>query len=579
MAANRFDQPAQAQFINTYAPLPFKELYAATQQRRGVLDENLGRLDAARAAADQLKYIPGSQDETTIGNVRRTMDDIANNYLDKDLSDPEIYRSLRSDLRTKINTGDINDIQSSYGAWASNQKNVADLKKKGLYREEIDQDPGQGYNTLGEQGIYGHQTSSYVDARPIGEQYFNQLTPSSKLRRDPNTGLMAYFDVIDETTIADVATDNVQSFLDTQGGQQAVQIAKARGVEGDDEQIAQAILLDIGKEKITDRLRAFVPGQTRQEEEPEYAIPSSTTGPTITKAGISDRPGLRGRSDIKKAVPKVKDLIPGVSVSKRSFDETIEGFFNDETKEEQQELEFKTEEDEAQFNQYADAAKNYYDINNWSGLTAKDQIEKVEDYITFKYTQQRNPEVYEYTTEEVPEETKRFDAQMKLNPMFANRAVYDPTEPMTQELGTARDLLTEYPPEAGYTWTPIGRTSDLPRQELALAKQVEIRDEAGTPQGTFWIAGSDQERQKTAFDNKLTTELLYGDLPQGSFEMNFGTDTPSRIEWVVDEKQGRLPVYKARITHEDGSGINWVTSESIGDLKNQIFEQLRFFSQ
>ena len=146
-------------------------------------------------------------------------------------------------------------------------------------------------------------------------------------------------------------------------------------------------------------------------------------------------------------------------------------------------------------------------------MSGTEQVEKVEDYIKHRWTYQRNPHVYEYVPEQIPEETKELASQMNLTESFANRAIWDPTKPAGQELGTARELLQEYPPQKGYSWVPVGRTSGIPNQELALAKQVEIKDKEGNWQGTYWVAGSNEERQAASFDNQLSTALLGSGFP------------------------------------------------------------------
>lgn len=258
MAINRFDQPAQAKFINTYVPLPTEELKNAALARQAKHDENLARLDQTRAAADQLKYIPNSEDQKYIHSVRSTMDQIADKYLDKDLSDPEIYRALRSDLRGSIDQSKVNDIQQSYLGWESNQKIAADLKRRGLYHEGLDMDPARlsAYDTS-QSGIYGYQQESLLDARKAAEQYFDDLKASSNI--DWKNGIIQ--SGVYDSDIQRVTNEKIRDFMDTNEGRQVIQLAAYR--EGIDlssldreekrlleESMARQFLNDVGEEFI-----------------------------------------------------------------------------------------------------------------------------------------------------------------------------------------------------------------------------------------------------------------------------------------------------------------------------------------
>lgn len=250
MAINRFDVPSQANFINTYQALPFQELALAAESRQQKHDEILGKLNTAVAAADALKYISGSEDKKTINQYRRKFSDIADKYVDKDLSDPEVYRSLLSEMRRGINKQDIAKIQESHSAWAQNQKNKAEMKAKGIYHEGLDQDPYKNYNTL-TQGVYGYQTEALLDSKKKAKSYFDDLKPTQTF--DPITGMIVR--KIDKEDILRVASGNLSNFIDSNEGRQAIKLSAGRygkdynslKVE-EKEELATAFLLEHGEE-------------------------------------------------------------------------------------------------------------------------------------------------------------------------------------------------------------------------------------------------------------------------------------------------------------------------------------------
>ena len=63
MAINRFDEAAQANFINTYVPIPFEELSKAAASRQNKVDQGRQMLDEANAAAASIKAIPVNANE------------------------------------------------------------------------------------------------------------------------------------------------------------------------------------------------------------------------------------------------------------------------------------------------------------------------------------------------------------------------------------------------------------------------------------------------------------------------------------------------------------------------------------
>ena len=222
----KFDQPAQAQFINTYVPIPFQEMQQAVATRQGRLDENMARMDAANAAAQNLNYISNSIDEEYIkGTVQPGMESIITEFSTQDLSDPTVYNALRAKMSSTLDKSRIKDIQSSYAAHQANLQTVGELKAKGKYQEALDLgDPTIGGRFDSRRGVFKYQTESALDIRKAAEQYFNNLRADTGW--NPQTGEV--WSGISDAKIFESADENVRTFLDSKEGEQAVRIAAHR---------------------------------------------------------------------------------------------------------------------------------------------------------------------------------------------------------------------------------------------------------------------------------------------------------------------------------------------------------------
>jgi hypothetical protein len=219
MATSRFDRPAQAEFINTYAGLPLEELRLAAASKQAQHEQNLAQLDSAQLAAENLRAIPGSADEQYLANVRRGLTDLSTDFVDKDLSDPEIYRDLQRKLRGSFDRERIRNIQQSAANYELNRKRVAQLKAEGKYHEALDLDPTRvsPYDTS-DKGVFSYQIESSLDSRAAAERYFDDLKASTTV--DPKTGIVSLG--VSTEDIDRVAEASVGDFMDTQAGVQAV---------------------------------------------------------------------------------------------------------------------------------------------------------------------------------------------------------------------------------------------------------------------------------------------------------------------------------------------------------------------
>ena len=226
MAINRYDTPAQSRFINTYSPVPFQELAAAAAARQGRLDEGQARLDAAQLAVEQIKYIPNSQDQRIVEGWKSALSNLADEYLDKDLSDPEVYRDLRSNLRRLVNPNEVQAIQQSYAGYEQYKKAEAQATARGekLYKPF----DFSGYNTLApEQGIFnqfpsldlGQQAQQEIDAflKKPQEEWRSVQDEFGRVGTEHYRDINKIYDLINSGSSELFESPAIQQFMEKQG--------------------------------------------------------------------------------------------------------------------------------------------------------------------------------------------------------------------------------------------------------------------------------------------------------------------------------------------------------------------------
>ena len=137
MAINRYDTPAQAEFINTYVPIPFEQLYTLGRDAKTEVDKAIAEQSAALSKWSEFRS-PSAVDtaawnELTLGAVKPVIDKLASN--------PDLIKTVegRSMLRSAINNVDTSKLallQQSRDNLLQRQKVDQELMMKGLYNPE-----------------------------------------------------------------------------------------------------------------------------------------------------------------------------------------------------------------------------------------------------------------------------------------------------------------------------------------------------------------------------------------------------------------------------------------------------------
>lgn len=222
MAANMYDQAAQAQFINTYVPINFGELYRIGAAQKQAVDQ------AAEQFTTQLQKFgefrsPSRVDTENYYNMTIGREDFQN-AINQMVSNPDYMKdaSNRAQLQSLINSVDY--------AALSQLKESADYQRMGLYmrakmkaegrlKDSWDKSDIANYDTLGTGKIFDDITPvAYMNLNELSTPYFNDLKPGF-LGTDYVNGTRYVVTGNNMEDLMAVATAKFNDLIDTPQGQ------------------------------------------------------------------------------------------------------------------------------------------------------------------------------------------------------------------------------------------------------------------------------------------------------------------------------------------------------------------------
>ena len=174
MAINRYDSPAEAQFIDTYVPIPFEKLYTLGKQAKEEVDKALA--DAATAFKEWGEFQSLSQkdiqtfyDETK-GKALPVVNDLIKN--------PDKIKTVegRMALQSVINNVDsakLSALRQSAENMAAYDKLTKELMMKGLYNPDWHYRDFTNYDST--QGMFNETPIAYMDINEISKPYMDQM--------------------------------------------------------------------------------------------------------------------------------------------------------------------------------------------------------------------------------------------------------------------------------------------------------------------------------------------------------------------------------------------------------------------
>lgn len=179
MAANMYDQAAQAQFINTYAPINFGELYRIGAAQKAAIDE------AAQQFGAQLQRFNEFQSPSLIDTQRYYDLTVGRNdfqnAINQMVSNPDALKdaAFRSQLQSMINSVDyaaLSNLKSSRDAMLKRQEINQRLMLENRFNLLWHDVDFANYDTLGSKKIFDDITPlPYMSVRELVEPYVNNL--------------------------------------------------------------------------------------------------------------------------------------------------------------------------------------------------------------------------------------------------------------------------------------------------------------------------------------------------------------------------------------------------------------------
>ena len=230
---NKYDQAAQAQFMNTYVPIPFEEMVMAGKQKQDRYDRAAGAVDSAIAAAEEITAIPFSADEIRAKDYVAKMRDIRDKYAARDISDPFVLREMSNELHRSVNKEDIKHIQQSYQGYLGYQKQLAENEQRGTPTPEWDRQKFEGYDSSS-QGVFTGTAATLKDPLKESQEFFNNLKPvalGSFIEKidGVETGRIGTKSGITQTRILEHAKNNIDAFMRGPAVSQMIDGAIANG--------------------------------------------------------------------------------------------------------------------------------------------------------------------------------------------------------------------------------------------------------------------------------------------------------------------------------------------------------------
>ena len=222
MAANMYDQAAQAQFINTYVPINFGELYRIGAAQKQAVDQ------AAEQFTTQLQKFgefrsPSRVDTENYYNMTIGREDFQN-AINQMVSNPDYMKdaSNRAQLQSLINSVDyaaLSQLKESADYQRMGLQIRAKMKAEGRLKDSWDKSDIANYDTLGTGKIFDDITPvAYMNLNELSTPYFNDLKPGF-LGTDYVNGTRYVVTGNNMEDLMAVATAKFNDLIDTPQGQ------------------------------------------------------------------------------------------------------------------------------------------------------------------------------------------------------------------------------------------------------------------------------------------------------------------------------------------------------------------------
>ena len=174
MAINRYDSPAEAQFIDTYVPIPFEKLYTLGKQAKEEVDKALADASAAFKEWGEFQSLSQKDIQTFYDETKGKALPVVNDLI----KNPDKIKTVegRMALQSVINNVDsakLSALRQSAENMATYDKLTKDLMMKGLYNPDWHYRDFTNYDST--QGMFNETPIAYMDINELSKPYMDQM--------------------------------------------------------------------------------------------------------------------------------------------------------------------------------------------------------------------------------------------------------------------------------------------------------------------------------------------------------------------------------------------------------------------
>lgn len=271
MAISRFETPAQADFINTYVPIPFESMMAAGAAKQQRYDQTMAGANMQASAIGQIQATPGSQDEITLAEINKNVEDVISKYSmgNIDLSNSVIKANFDREIKQAAPREVLNKIAGTYAGYVNDMKERTALNRTGDLAPNSMQFDFRGYDSR-EKGVYSGMATRRRNPDDFVRELFSEMKSEDLgITETDVKGLLKSNFGVTSTRVREHAIANLNSFVQSADGQYLINETKVLNPEEDrdDKQIALDYLLAKGPE--------FTQSRSQIIRDPSFVAPKA----------------------------------------------------------------------------------------------------------------------------------------------------------------------------------------------------------------------------------------------------------------------------------------------------------------
>lgn len=175
---NEYSNPAQAEFMNTYVPIPFEQLYKLGAQAKADVETSAAQLGSAVSKWSEFKS-PSQKDtqawyNATIGRAKPIIEEMSNNM---DLMKSAEGRAKINSIINNVDAAKLSALRQSAESLGERRKIDQQLMLSGKYNPDWHKVDYAGYDTT-TQGVFSDTTPiAYKSVLELASPYYKDLQP------------------------------------------------------------------------------------------------------------------------------------------------------------------------------------------------------------------------------------------------------------------------------------------------------------------------------------------------------------------------------------------------------------------